>query len=166
MALVIGPPTSLRPDTHRCSRFLTLSLVHAKEFARDCQREISDRPTGSRIKLRCCYQAAMTTVVLPAAVRFTAGPGSNPSPPAVSPRTSVPANGRQPSGRMGPLSCSTRRRIFSGLSIRGSFIRRWITQHAPITVLMRRVRADVEAMLSPDNSREITEGSIFPDAQR
>jgi hypothetical protein len=66
---------------------------------------------------------------------------------------------------MGPLSCYTGRRIFSGLSIRGSFIRRWIRQHAPVTALMRRVRADVEAALSPDNSRKISEGSTFSNAR-
>ena len=30
---------------------------------------------------------------------------------------------------------------------------------------MRRVRADAEAELSPDNSREISEGSIFSNAR-
>ena len=34
-------------------------------------------------------------------------------------------------------------------------------RHAPVTALMRRVRVDVEAALSPNNSREISEGSTF-----
>ena len=36
----------------------------------------------------------------------------------------------------------------------------------PVTALMRRVRADVEAALSPGpNSREISEGSTFSNAR-
>jgi hypothetical protein len=35
------------------------------------------------------------------------------------------------------------------------------TQHAPVTALMRRVRANVEVALSADNRREISEGSTF-----
>ena len=38
---------------------------------------------------------------------------------------------RDPNGRMGALSCYIGRRISSGLSIRESFIRHWIRQHAP-----------------------------------
>jgi len=36
-------------------------------------------------------------------------------------------------------------------------------QHAPATAVMRRVSRDVEAALSPDNTREISEGSTFSD---
>ena len=35
----------------------------------------------------------------------------------------------------------------------------------PVTALMRRVRADVEAALSPDNNREMSEGPTFSDAR-
>src|SRR6516162_5293666 len=35
----------------------------------------------------------------------------------------------------------------------------------PVTALMRRVRADVEAACLPDNSREISEGSTFSNAR-
>jgi hypothetical protein len=73
---------------------------------------------------------------------------------------------RHPNRRMGPLSCYTGRRIFSGLSIRGSFIRRWITQHAPghsVDATGSRGRRGGGCL--PDNSREISEGSTFSNAQ-
>jgi hypothetical protein len=66
---------------------------------------------------------------------------------------------------MNPLSCYTGGRILSGLSIRGHSYVVGTTQHAPDTALMRRVRADVEAALSADNSREISEGSTFSKAR-
>jgi len=66
---------------------------------------------------------------------------------------------------MNPLGCYTGRRIFSGLSIRGSFIRRWIDTACPRHSVDARVRADVEAALSPDSSAEISEGSTFPNAR-
>jgi hypothetical protein len=80
------------------------------------------------------------------------------------PRSTV-AFWRHPNRHMTPLSCYTRRRIFYGLSIRGSFIRYWIDTACPVTSLMRRIRADVEAALSADNSRKISEGSTFPNAR-
>ena len=73
---------------------------------------------------------------------------------------------RHPNRRMGPLGCYTGRRIFSGLSIRGSFIRRWITQHAPghsVDATGSRGRRGGGCL--PDNSREITEGSTFSNAR-
>jgi predicted DNA-binding transcriptional regulator AlpA len=55
---------------------------------------------------------------------------------------------------------------FSGLSIRGSFIRRWITQHAPghsVDATGSRGRRGGGCL--PDNSREISEGSTFSNAR-
>ena len=51
--------------------------------------------------------------------------------PAQSQGSAVAASWRHPNRHMNPLSCYTGRRIFSGLSIRGSFIRRWIDTACP-----------------------------------
>jgi|SRR5215831_5446394 len=59
------------------------------------------------------------------------------------------------------LSCYTGRPIFRALSITGSLIRRWIGAASPITAVMRRAHKDVEAALSPESSREISQGSTF-----
>ena len=83
-----------------------------------------------------------------------------------SPRDELCASRQDPNGRMGPLSCYIGRRISSGLSIRESFIRHWIRQHAP----GHNVDATGFARTSrprclPDNSREISEGSTFSNAR-
>ena len=60
---------------------------------------------------------------------------------------------RHPIGHLGLLSCYTGHRIFSGLSITGSVIRRWIDAAFPGQSADATVRTDIEAALSSDNRR-------------
>jgi len=79
----------------------------------------------------------------------------------------VAASWRHSNGHMNPLSCYTGRRALSGLTNFGDHsCVVGTTQHAPVTGLMRRVRADVEGALFADNSRKISEGSTFSMPER
>jgi len=60
-------------------------------------------------------------------------PNTNGRHPGVVPGSAVAAFWRHPNRHVNPLSCYTARRIFSGLSIRGSFKRRWIDTACPVT---------------------------------
>src|SRR6516164_3060026 len=84
---------------------------------------------------------------------------------AQSQRGAVAASRRDPNGRMGPLSCYTGRRIFSGLSIRGSLIRRWIRQHAPGHSVDATGSRGRRAGVASRTTAGISEGSTFSNAR-
>jgi hypothetical protein len=77
----------------------------------------------------------------------------------------VAASWRHPSGHMGPLSCYTGCRIFSACRLGDHSYVVGSTQHSAGHNVDATVRADVEAAIFPDNSREISQGSTFSHAR-